>query len=293
MRLLEQEADTGLEALAREAELVDQGGLSSAQVAALGVIEVTNAHMERAIRVISVERGYDPQDFTLVSFGGAGGLHASNLARAVGIPTVFVPSGASTLSAFGMITADLLKDYVQTIMLPGDTPYEELRRRIEPLTERGLLELREQGILDKEVTLHRELDLRYVGQGYELSVPLNQDYEQAFHDLHKMRYGHSSPGVPVEVVNLRVRAVGTVAKPVLPKTKTTEVGVEQALMGDRPVVLDSTVVQDIPFYMGEKLQPGHRLVGPAIVVYQDTTVYLAENDLAEVDEGFNLVVDVG
>ena len=196
-------ADAALAALAKKAQLHPVSGLSFAQTAALGVIQVANAHMERALRVISVERGHDPQDFILVSFGGAGGLHATDLARAMGIPRVFVPKGASTLSAFGMIAADLLKDYVQTVMLPGDTSLEELEQRFEPLVERGMEELRGQGVPANRVSLYREMDMRYVGQGYEISVPLNRDFECTFHDLHKKRYGHSSPGIPVEVVNLR------------------------------------------------------------------------------------------
>jgi N-methylhydantoinase A len=133
-------ATQALTELAQEAGLLPQSGtdgLNPAQGAALGVIQVANAHMERALRVISVERGYDPRDFVLVSFGGAGGLHACDLARGLGIRRVLIPPGASTLSAFGMLTADVVKDYVQTVMLSGDTPYDELDRRLRSLAERG------------------------------------------------------------------------------------------------------------------------------------------------------------
>jgi N-methylhydantoinase A len=286
------EADAALAALAKKAQLHPLCGLSSAQTAALGVIQVANAHMERALRVISVERGHDPQDFILVSFGGAGGLHAADLARAMGIPRVFVPKGASTLSAFGMIAADLLKDYVQTVMLPGDTFLEELEQRFKPLVERGMEELCGQGVPVNRVSLFQEVDMRYVGQGYEISVPLKRDFERAFHDLHKKRYGHSSPGIPVEIVSLRLRAVGTVPKPTLQRENLGSQDPSQALLDYRPVVLVEGKIEETPFFTGEDLRPGNILTGPAVVVYQDTTVYLAEGDRAWVDEGRNLVVEV-
>jgi N-methylhydantoinase A len=286
-------AKAALERLAEEVQLQPGGGLSAAQVAALGVIRVTNAHMERAIRVISVERGYDPKDFILVSFGGAGGLHAVDLARAVGIPKVLVPRGASTLSAFGMLVADVLKDYVQTVMLPEGTSYEELASRTEPMVERGVTELREQGVQLDDIVLHREVDMRYVGQGYELSLPLSRDFIHDFHALHMRRYGHNAPDAPVEVVNVRLRAVGHVPKPSLPQDQVGESDPTAALVGRRSVVLGEQEVSLVPFYSGEDLKPGNVLKGPAIVAFEDTTIFLAEGDLGEVDGYFNLVVEVG
>jgi N-methylhydantoinase A len=292
-------AEVALEKIAHEAQLAEEaqpasgGGLSVAQLAALGVIGVTNAHMERAIRVISVERGFDPGDFILVSFGGAGGLHAVELARAMGIPKVLVPRGASTLSAFGMVVADVLKDYVQTVMLPGDTPFEELRCRIEPLVERGLVELQGQGVQVDQIALHREIDMRYVGQGYELSLPLRDQFVKDFHEHHKQRYGHSALDAPVEIVNLRLRAVGSVTKPSLLSERAGDADPKVALKGQLPVVLGEGAASLVPFYSGEGLRPGNEFMGPAVVVYADTTVFISSGDHARVDEYFNLVVEVG
>jgi N-methylhydantoinase A len=293
MALDERAAAASLESLADEAQLQPSGDLSAAQIAALGVIRVTNAHMERALRVISVERGYDPEDFVLVSFGGAGGLHAVELARAVGIPKVLVPRGASTLSAFGMLAADIVKDYVQTVMLPGSTSNEELASRIEPMVKRGVKELREQGVNVDDITMHREIDMRYVGQGYELSLPLTRDFIQDFHALHKRRYGHSAPGAPVEVVNVRLRAVGHVSKPSLPCGQKGGTDPTVALIGQRPLVLGEREMRIVSFYSGEDLKPGNVLIGPAVVTFEDTTIFLAEGDRGEVDGYFNLVVGVG
>ncbi|MFQ5593410.1 MAG: hydantoinase/oxoprolinase family protein [Anaerolineae bacterium] len=291
MALAADAAHQALTDLAHKLGLAPQRGLEAAQTAALGVVHVVNAHMERALRVISVERGHDPGDFTLVSFGGAGGLHACDLARALGIPRVLVPPGASTLSAFGMLTADVVKDYVQTVMLAGNTPYDELQRRFAPLAERGQREILAEGIEAGQITLHRELDMRYVGQSFELTIPLSPDFAEAFHATHFRTYGHSEPSDPVEIVNLRLRAVGSVPRPALPREPAGPADPSDAYLDHRPVVLAGGVT-DVPFYRGERLRPGYEIDGPAVIVQKDTTVFLAKGDAARVDGGFNLVVDV-
>jgi N-methylhydantoinase A len=286
--------DDARQALARLAQalgLKPRPGLDLAQTAALGVIQVTDAHMERALRVISVERGYDPGDFTLVSFGGAGGLHACNLARALGIPRVLIPPAASVLSAFGMLTADVIKDYVQTVMLAGDTDYERLARLIAPLAERGAAEIEAEGVSPERISLHRQLDIRYAGQSYELTVPLTPNLVQDFHAAHHRAYGHSDPAAPIEIVNLRLKAVGAVTRPALPAGEAGEADPGQALLARRPLVTEEGLM-DAPFYRGEKLRPGHRITGPAVIVQSDTTILLGAGDVAEVDGRFNLVVEI-
>ncbi len=285
-------AEEVLADLAGQAKLTPLPGLTLGQTAALGVIQVVNAHMERALRVTSVERGHDPRDFTLVSFGGAGGLHAADLARALGVSRVLIPPVASTLSAFGMLVADVVKDYVQTVMLPGTTPFGELERRMAPLVARGVQDLQREGVPAEQITLHRELDVRYQGQAYELTVPLTCDFAAAFHRLHQRTYGHSAPDAPVEVVNLRLRAVGEVPRPSLPLVPPEPADPSEALMEHRPVVLAAGVTE-VPFYDGRRLQPGHALVGPAVIVYEDTTVLLGVRDRARVDGYRNLIIDVG
>lgn len=284
-------AHSALNELAAQAGLQSRDGLDAAQIAALGVIQVVNAHMERALRVISVERGYDPRDFTLVSFGGAGGLHACDLARALGIPRVLVPRTASTLSAFGMLTSDIVKDYVQTVMLPGNTPQAELGRRLQPLIDRGRREILAERVPAEQAVLECELDVRYVGQAYELTIPLNGDICDAFHAAHHRAYGHSEPSAPIEIVNLRLRVVGRVPHPVLPEEACGAADPAEAFLACRPVVLPGGVAE-VPFYHGDALRPGHVVAGPAVVVQKDTTIFLARSDSARVDPRFNLIVDV-
>ena len=287
-----QAAEKTLDLLARNVGLTPWLDLTPAQTVALGVIKVVNARMERALRVISVERGFDPRDFTLVSFGGAGGLHAVDLARALGIPYVLVPPCASTLSAFGMLTAEVIKDYVQTVMMPGDTPFGELERLLSQLAERGLQEVQREGVSEDRINIHRELDMRYVGQGYELTLPLSPDFIRVFHDLHQKTYGHSAPESPVEIVNIRLRAIGDVSRPTLPSSPLGVDDPSEAFIGRRAFVHEDGRITDEPFYQGEHLQPGQIIAGPAMIVFKDTTVYLPEGSRANVDEYSNLVIEV-
>ena len=283
-------AEVALTELARAAGLSPKPGLNLAQSAALGVIEVVNAHMERALRVISIQRGHDPRDFTLVSFGGAGSLHAADLARGLNIPRVLIPPGAATLSAFGMLAADVIKDYVQTVMQPGSTPYAELEALITPLVKQGQADIAAEGVPQQATTLERLLDMRYRGQSYELGVPLTPNFVDQFHKIHAQTYGHSEPNVPVEIVNLRVRAIGTLPRPPLAEAEPATT-VAPTPFDHRAVVLPNGVAS-VPFYRGEQLQPGHAISGPAVIAQPDTTVFVGSGDELGVDGFRNLIINV-
>ena len=259
---------------------------------ALGVIEIANAHMERALRVISVERGYDPRDFTLLSFGGAGGLHAADLARRLRIPEVLISPYASTFSAFGMLAADVIKDYTQTVMLPGITTIEKIAARLEPLTEKGCQDLLNEGIDKENIIIQSSLDMRYRGQSYELTIPFGENFIADFHVAHRQSYGYDRPGGEIEIVNLRVRAVGQVPSPQIAPHPIVSEDASKAKLEYHPVTFPAGT-QDIPFYRGELLQPGNQISGPAIVVRNDTTILFGEDDLVSVDPYFNLILDIG
>lgn len=293
---LELAADAAAEAmdrLAEEAGLEAAGSPSAAERAALGVVRVANAHMERALRVMSVERGHDPADFALVSFGGAGGLHACELARRLGMGEVLVPDAAAVLSAFGMLSADVVKDYVRTVMLPGTTPADDLLETARPLVRRGERALAEEGVPEERREVTRSLDLRYEGQSYELEVPLADGYLERFHRVHEEAYGYADRGEEVQVVNLRVRAVGGVERPPLPEegpaggSDPSEAG-----LGRRRVVLGDGTAEEVPLYRGGRLRPGHRLEGPCVVVKEDTTVFLDRGDRGEMDRHRSLRLEV-
>jgi N-methylhydantoinase A len=175
----------------------------SVEMTAEGIVRVVHAAMDRAIRRISVERGHDPRDYTLIAFGGAAGLHAAELAGALGVDRVLVPLHPGLLSAWGAATADLRRDYVQTVRLISPAA-ADLRARLRPLLSRARRELRAEGARPGAISVSALLDVRYAGQSYELPVGMSAAYAEAFHRAHQRRYGYADRLRPVEVVNLRV-----------------------------------------------------------------------------------------
>ncbi len=282
-RLDAKAAEEALARLARALRLEPPAGLTPAQAAARGVVAVVEAHMARALRVISVERGYDPRDFVLVSFGGAGGLHAATLAQALGIRRVLVPAQASVLSAMGMLTADVVRDYVRTVMLPGTTAPDDLRRRFDPLVRQGRTELCAEGFALSQIQIECLLDVRYPGQSYELTVRFGRGWIGAFHRLHHQHYGYAALDLVPEIVNLRVRAIGPIAPPVLPTIEADgPTPPSEALLDTAPVVLD-TGQATVPFFDATCLRAGNRLIGPVVLVRPDTTVFLPAETIAYID----------
>ncbi len=181
--------------------------------AAAGILRVANANMERAIRVVSVERGHDPRDFALVAFGGCGGLHACEIAHELGLRTVIVPEYAGALSALGMLMADAVRDYASGVLGRRD-----IEKRFEVLERRARRESR-------GAEIHRTADLRYKGQSYELNVPWNHnDPATLFHREHEKIYGYANPGRDVEIVTIRVRARTAVKKPKLTRSAAADRG---------------------------------------------------------------------
>jgi N-methylhydantoinase A len=169
---------------------------------------------------------------------------------------------------------------------------DALEGRLAPLVEKGLEDVQVEGIALTDIRVERFLDMRYVGQSYELIVPFSGAVIEDFHRLHAARYGYSIPGEAVEVVNLRVRAVGRVEPPVLASQPLAGVDPTPALLDTRGVVFHDGIRQ-VPFYRGESLQPGNRLSGPAVVLRSDTTILVGPSDRAEVDPFGNLSISVG
>jgi N-methylhydantoinase A len=275
------------------------------EAAAWGIVRVANSNMERAIRRISVERGYDPRSFTLVAFGGAGPLHACELATALHIPRVLIPLHPGVLSAMGMVLADVTKDYSQTVMLsPTQTEAETLQRLFAPLYERAMRDLRAEGIGDEEITLLPSLDMRYVGQSYELEIAVHdlsdgsvEKHVESFHARHERRFSYASPQEPVEIVNLRLKGIGSTPKPRFERQPLGRVDPRQAHLGYKEVhFADSEGARAAhpalaALYSRERLSPGKIVVGPAVVFQFDSTIIVPPKWSAMVDEWGNLVLE--
>jgi N-methylhydantoinase A len=272
-------------------------GLDACETA-MGIIQVTNAHMERALRLISVERGYDPRDFVLLSYGGAGGLHAASLARRLNIPIVIIPPTASVLSALGMLCANVIKDYTKTVLLSGDVSKEALAERFEPLLAQGSHDLMIENISEENSTLYTYLDMRFQGQSYELTIPWNLsnlDFQEMFLKAYRTAYGSNPPDSETEIVNLRVKAVGLVTPVPLIQYPKISVPSQAIPLFTKPVYImhnSSLVDIDLPFYQGENLLPGQMISGPCIILRTDTTILLGPGDEAYVDSFLNLIINI-
>ncbi|MCZ6479577.1 MAG: hydantoinase/oxoprolinase family protein [candidate division NC10 bacterium] len=255
-----------------------------------GTITVANAAMEKAIRVISVGRGYDPRAFCLVSFGGAGGLHACSLAWSLSIPWVLVPMHAGLLSAYGMLVADVVKDYAKTILRPTTTTsFEEIEAIVSLLKEQGLREMKDEGVAEGLITTEAFVDMRYLGQSYELRVPFGRDFASRFHEVHRRSYGYANPARETESVTLRLRVRGKADKPPLSRVEEGSADAASASVGTRRIFLEDHWVET-PVYAREALRAANRIAGPALVVEMSATTLIAPGWEATVDAQGNLLL---
>ena len=270
-------------ALEHMATLAQRMGVSGEE-AALGIIRVVNASMERALRTVSLEQGHDPRLFTLLPFGGAGPLHACELAEALRIPRVFIPRYPGVLSALGMILAPIVKDYVQTVMLDTHTlAADTLEAAFTPLEERARNDMQHeiqhvsaQSNPAAALSLQRFWDLRYPGQSYELTTPAAEDINTTlarFHALHEQRFGHSHPEQPVQLVAIRVKAILQLDQPELPTEPPADPSSEHAILATRPMTF-TTGIHQARIYERARLQHGNRVEGPALLVQDDSTILL-------------------
>ena len=270
-------------------------GFPTAEQAAGGVIEVANVVMARAMRVVSVERGHDPADFTLVAFGGAGPLHACELAEALDIPRVLVPPYPGLMSAIGMTQADTTRDYASAL-LETHPPARDVAMLMPLLQDKMVaMTFRAEFELGRRSEFELSVDMRYEGQGHELNVPWSgRDAGQLvddFHDLHQRRYGHHNREQAVELITFRLRAR-------IPRATLSSIEVEagganpiEAKTGERAVTLTST--EDVPVYQRDRLRAGNVIAGPAIVEQVDSTTLIPPGWTAIVHPTGTLVLTRG
>jgi N-methylhydantoinase A len=257
-------------------------------LAARGVIRVVNANMERAIRVITVERGFDPRDFALLAFGGAGPMHACELALDLGIRHIVLPRNPGLLCAWGALGAPMGREYSMTIR-DAAPEYRNLLRRAAPMTQRAIRELSTEGISRAQIEHELFADMRYRGQSYELEVALTAHFVEEFHISHQKTFGHSSPDSPVEVVNLRLRSSAS-GPSVAPRKiarsakSVTPVGRLDTLVGDK--------VRRVQVYSRDDLSAGTKLSGPLVVVELSSTSYVAPEFALRVDDFGNLHLEM-
>jgi N-methylhydantoinase A len=280
---------------------------------ASGVVRVVNATMEKAIRVVSIERGRDPRQFALVAFGGAGGLHVCALAEALSIPRVIVPALPGALSAFGILASDVVKDLSRTILwrVSREIPHAKLNREFAALEKAATQAFRDES-WQGTPNHFRTVDLRYRGQGYELNLPFTKNLPRDFEQEHHRRYGYTHPAREIELVTLRLRAVlksrthrmekmNHVGKPGH-EGKTGHVGTAalgrpgRATLG-RPSMLEAPVLFDgkehkTKIYSRDQLNPIKKYQGPAIVTEYSATTVIPPKKRFHIDKASNLLISI-
>ena len=269
--------------------------------AADGVLKIIDAKMEEAIKAVSSARGYDIRDFTLVAFGGGGPMHAGRMALDLGIPSVLVPLTPGVHSALGLLMSDVKHDYVRSKLVAlDDLDLAEINHMFHQLIERAKADLESEGFSAEEIKIEPYLDLRYAGQGYELTVPctmppLNKHdlamMRQRFDTMHEQNSGHKAESEPVELVSLRLISLGLVPQAKLSPGKVTGRKVEDAKLGERKVYFGKEHgVLTTQVYNRDLFEPGYKIAGPAIVEQLDTTTVIQPEQEATVDGYRNIII---
>jgi N-methylhydantoinase A len=287
--------DAGRARAAIEQHVGSRLGLD-AVTAASGIIRVLEQSLQHAIERISVERGHDPRRFTLVAGGGAGALHAIAVARSLGCPTVYVPWLAGVFCAFGMCSTDIRQDFRMTwLRLLDESCLKDVEKGFSELISMAQARLAVSGFSLSDLSFERAFDLRYLGQQWTLQVPapsLDAGHIRAgFEARHDRQFGHHQPNGRIEIVHLRLAGIGHLAQARPPDHAIT--AIEPVPYQHRRVHFDMhTGFQAVPIYDGNKLRPGQKLKGPALVEERNTTILVGPGDRLEVDASDNFRIHV-
>lgn len=264
--------------------------------AADSILKVANANMCDALRIISVRRGYDPRDFALVSFGGAGGMHGAYLAKEMDIPMLIIPPYAGVAAAMGCLMVDVQHDITKTFMANAKTiTVDELDREFASMESDAFGLLKEEGIAEEDMHFIRYVDMRYAGQWRSLAITVSklnsmEDALEQFHKEHEREFAFSDPTQEVEIYGLRVAAIGVVEKPELPKMIVTGT-LEEAFVEERPVYFkESGGYINTPVYHRDKLPTELKIEGPAVINQLDSTILIPPTFTASVDEYRNILI---
>jgi N-methylhydantoinase A len=276
--------------------------------AANGIIEVLNANMARAMRSILTERGYDPREFVLMAFGGAGGLHTAALMQELGIRRAVVPSNPGALSAVGMLATDFRHDHARTyVRAVDDLNLSEVNGIYRALESQAAADLENEDVSRDRIAVMRSIDARYVGQEYHINLPIGFTGQESdinlqvgseplresdkellvrrFNEAHQKLYDYCTPGTPVQIVNLRVAGIGWIAKPQFPSYPAGSPDARQAIKTHRQVYFkESGGFLETPIYDILRLRPNNRITGPAIIEDPNSTIVIPPGQTGSIDE---------
>ncbi|GJM17603.1 MAG: N-methylhydantoinase A [Thermodesulfobacteriota bacterium] len=274
MKIFPDKSKSSLKKLSRQLKL-------SIEEVAEGIIKVANANMERALRVISLGKGYDPREFAMLSFGGAGGLHACELAQAMEMKTVIFPKDPGVLSALGMLAADMFKDYSLTVFLNQDEAnFAVLEEAFSSLEVKA-----HKDFPSHKIKFKRFLDLRYKRQSHEITVPYSKNFIGAFHRTHKRMNGYNKPKSEIEVITLRLRAIAKKRELEVPCLQNNKIKIEpkkeKVIFGGKSINLRT--------YHRDYFYPGYKFKGPALVLEDTSTILIPPGYKCHVDEWGNII----
>jgi len=257
-----------------------------------GIVAIANANMEKAIRVISIERGHDPRDFNLISFGGAGGIHAAEMSRHLGIPRVIVPKNAGVFSALGFLLADSIKDQLRSILRPEPHVSDnKLETSFSALATHCSDDMKDEGFSAENIHIRRYLELRYTGQSYEITVPYGPRtvWKDSFHQTHDRLYSYHHKDRDIEIVNIRTTAIGTGQKIVLKKHPFRSLDASSAVLHYQSICFEGKKTR-APVYDRSLLLSGNELSGPALIADYESTAFVPPSFSASVDEFLNIIL---
>ncbi|MFS0646875.1 hydantoinase/oxoprolinase family protein [Siminovitchia sp. 179-K 8D1 HS] len=268
---------------------------------AMGIIDIANSNMLNALKLISIRKGYDPKDFTMIAFGGGGPMHAAALAKELGIKKVIIPVASSVFSAWGMLMTDLRHDYIQThINQLKDIDLLAINKEWEKMISQAYHQFIEEGMDKDQVVFNRFVDMRYIGQEHTVKVPVPnaewteetiEEIAERFHQLHEQNYTFKLPEAETEIVNLHLTGFGKVDKPVIQKLAATGKAVHESLKEERPVYFKDEGWIQTKVYDRGQMEPGMKVMGPAIVEERSATTLIHANQSLEMDAYGNLVID--
>lgn len=273
----------------------------TAEEAALGIIRIANSNMLNALKLISIRKGYNPQDFTLLAFGGGGSMHAPALALELGVKKVVVPIASPVFSAWGMLMTDLRQDYIQTyIKRMNELSLDEITAQWDEIENHALRHYEDEGMTEDKVEFHRFADMRYLGQEHTVKVPVpvgkwieedKRDIIERFHTLHEKNYTFKLEDSPTEIVNLHVTAFGKVPKPVIAKIERIGTVLE-ARKEFRAVYFENKGWINTPVYDREKLPSNKVIKGPAVVEEKAAVTVIYEGQQLHLDNYGNIIIEM-
>src|SRR5699024_6511080 len=273
---------------------------STVEEGAMGIIGIANSNMLNALKLISVRKGYNPEDFTLVAFGGGGPMHAAELAKDLGVKKIVIPYAASVFSAWGMVMSDARKDYIQTYLTNLENlDFTRINNKWKELKEKSIKEFEGSNLGHLSLKYEKHIDLRYKGQEHTVKMKIKdsewddkfiEEIKENFNHLHEFTYSFKLDNTEIELVNMHLTAIGKVEDIIIPKISMKPIVLENALKEVREVYFENSGWQETRVYNRDLLNEGHEINGPAIIEEKTSSTLILKDQIASIDNYGNIII---